>query len=276
VTHHSTEQNADGDRRGADAGGADVVRRANLEVYLGDATRKQQLVTPLFDLIAPRYDRFTRVFSYGMDARWKRQLLLWIVRDHAEAADGTVDVLDVACGTGDLAFRTVEAMPNARVLGVDVSERMLELARARLTPSLSPRLSFANGDLAQLDVQSASIDVVTAGYAVRNAPDPRQAIAELARVLRPGGRLYVLDFFRPRSRAWRSLYLTYLRTTGAAVGWLWHRAPAAYEYIAASIAHFVSSDEFQVWLQEAGLEVMDVQTKLGGGVALVSAQRRQA
>jgi len=268
VTHHSTE------RRDDDGRPADVVRRANLEVYLGDATRKQQLVTPLFDLIAPHYDRFTRVFSYGMDARWKRELLHWIVRDHAERAPGSVDVLDVACGTGDLAIHTAEALPNARVLGVDVSERMLELARARLTANLARRLSFASGDLARLDVQSASVDVVTAGYAVRNAPDPRQAVSELARVLRPGGRLYVLDFFRPRSPAWRSLYLAYLRMTGAAVGWLWHRAPAAYEYIAASIEHFVSSDEFQVWLHEAGLEPQRVQTRLGGGVALISAQRR--
>lgn len=268
MTHHSTE------RRDDDGRPADVVRRANLEVYLGDATRKQQLVTPLFDLIAPRYDRFTRVFSYGMDARWKRELVGWIARDYADEARGNLSVLDVACGTGDLAFQTANAMPNARILGVDVSQRMLELARTRLTPNLAGRLSFANGDLARLAVQSASIDVVTASYAVRNAPDPRQAVSELARVLRPGGRLYVLDFFRPRSPAWRSLYLTYLRMTGAAVGWLWHRAPAAYEYIAASIAHFVSSDEFQIWLHEAGLEPRKAQTKLGGGVALISAQRR--
>ncbi len=267
MTHHSTEQNA-----GRDGGRADVVRRANLNAYLGDATRKQQLVTPLFDLIAPRYDRFTRVFSYGMDARWKRELLEWIVRDFGAAA--AVSVLDVACGTGDLALHTAQAMPNARVLGVDLSQRMLELARARLTTSLAGRLSFATGDLAQLDMPNASVDVVTAGYAVRNAPDPRQALGELARVLRPGGRLYVLDFFRPRSPVWRSLYLAYLRTTGAAVGWLWHRTPAAYVYIAASIAHFVSCQEFTAWLAPAGLELGDVQTKLGGGVALISAQKR--
>ncbi len=250
---------------------AAVVTRANLRTHLGDAERKQQLVTPLFDLIAPRYDRFTRAFSYGMDARWKDELIRWIARD---VGAGQVAALDVACGTGDLAMRTALAVPEALVRGIDVSEQMLAIARSRLTEALHGRVTFSAGDLARLDAPAESVDVVTAGYAIRNAPDPRAALGELARVLRPGGRLYVLDFFRPEPAVWRALYLGYLRVAGATVGWLWHRAPAAYEYIAASISQFVSCQEFAAWLRDAGFHVTAVQPKLHGGVALVAAVRR--
>lgn len=249
-----------------------IVTRANLRAYLDDSKRKQQLVTPLFDLIAPRYDRFTRLFSYGLDARWKDELVRWIARE--SAPDRSAQVVDVACGTGDLALKTALALPNARVLGLDVSEPMLERARRRVSGALADRVSFGHGDLARLPVPDTSVDVVTAGYAIRNAADPRASLGELARVLRPGARLYVLDFFLPSSLVWRALYLGYLRVTGAAVGWLWHRAPAAYEYIAASIARFVSCAEFASWLLDAGFEVTAVKPKLGGGVALVSAMRR--
>jgi demethylmenaquinone methyltransferase/2-methoxy-6-polyprenyl-1,4-benzoquinol methylase len=252
----------------------DVVTRANLDASLRDPTRKQAFVTPLFDLIAARYDRFTHAFSYGMDARWKRELVSWIVRDVEGAEARERFVLDVACGTGDLALLTARALPAARITGVDLSEPMLALARARVDAATRDRLTFAYGDLARLDAADESADLVTAGYAVRNAPDPRLALGELARVLRPGGRLYVLDFFRPAPRAWRTLYLAYLRATGLAVGWWWHRAPAAYEYIAASIARFVTYEEFVGWLSAAGFRVDRVAAKLGGGVALVSAVRR--
>ena len=250
---------------------AGVVTRANLRTYLGDTARKQQLVTPLFDLIAPRYDRFTRAFSYGLDARWKDELIRRIARD---VDGGRVDALDVACGTGDLAIGTALAIPTAHVRGVDVSEQMLAIARSRLLPTLHGRVTFESGDMARLDAPSASVDVVTAGYAIRNVPDPRAALGELARVLRPGGRLYLLEFFRPADVVWRALYLGYLRVAGFTVGWLWHRAPAAYEYIAASISQFVTCEEFAAWLKEAGFHVTAVRPKLRGGVALVLAVRR--
>jgi demethylmenaquinone methyltransferase/2-methoxy-6-polyprenyl-1,4-benzoquinol methylase len=206
-----------------------------------------------------------------MDARWKRELLDWVTNDKERRS---LDVLDVACGTGDLAIAVALRLPTARVTGIDVSTRMLELARERVSPELGSRLTFSFGDLAHLSAASASVDVVTGGYAVRNAPDPRQAVAELARVLRSGGRLYILDFFLPRSRLWRSLYLGYLRAAGVLVGWLWHRKPATYEYIAASIEHFVTLNEFVAWLSAAGLSVERTSAKLAGGVALVSAVRR--
>jgi demethylmenaquinone methyltransferase/2-methoxy-6-polyprenyl-1,4-benzoquinol methylase len=267
VSEHTPQPPAEGATKGRE-----LVTRANLAAYLGDSARKQELVTPLFDLIAPGYDRFTRTFSYGMDSRWKRQLVEWLAKDVGPQRE--VHVLDVACGTGDLAVRTARALPRALVHGIDISLSMLQIARLRVDGQTHGRLSFAEGDVTRLEARSASLDVVTAGYAIRNVADPQLALGELARVLRRGGRLYVLDFFRPAPRLWRGLYLGYLRAAGAAVGWCWHRAPAAYEYIAVSIAHYVSWEQFTSWLTAAGFRVAAVEPKLWGGVALIAAERR--
>jgi demethylmenaquinone methyltransferase/2-methoxy-6-polyprenyl-1,4-benzoquinol methylase len=225
----------------------------------------------MFDLIAPRYDRFTRVFSFGMDRHWKAEL--------TSRMRGTIGprscVLDLACGTGDLAFAAAERAVEGTVLGIDASPRMIELARERARrESPSGVVRFELGDISALDVPTASVDAVSAGYALRNAPDYDQAVREIARVLRPGGTLATLDFYRPEAAWWRALLLAYLSAAGNWVGWLWHREPVVYGYIARSIDHFVSWQRFSATLERHGLRVDGVRTKLLGGVALHFATRR--
>ena len=224
----------------------------------------------MFDIIAPRYDRFTRVFSFGMDRRWKAEVMSWI----ATAIGPRSHVLDLACGTGDLAFAAGTRAVDGHVLGVDASPVMIELARARADKE-APRgnVRFAVGDISTLDVPSASIDAVTGGYALRNVPDYHRAVAEIARVLKPGGVMTTLDFYRPESVIWRKLFLGYLSVAGNWIGWLWHRQPVVYGYIAPSIDHFVSWQRFSRTLAEHGLEVQSVRTKLLGGVAIHVARR---
>jgi ubiquinone/menaquinone biosynthesis methyltransferase len=237
----------------------------SVERHLSDPSLKQQFVTPMFDLIAPRYDAFTRVFSFGMDARWKTELIDTLA-PHLPTSGGTA--LDLACGTGDIALAVASRMPSGHVTGIDASPRMIELATAR-----GNHVNFAVGDMMHLDVADASIDVVTAGYALRNVPDPRAAIAEIARVLVPGGRLYTLDFYRPASAWWRRLFLGYLSAAGNLVGWLWHDEPVVYGYIARSVDHFMTADAFSAALAEGGFAVDRVSRKLLGGIALHSARR---
>lgn len=235
-----------------------------MEAHLGDATIKQRFVTPMFDLVAPRYDDFTRRFSFGMDAGWKREL----VHDASAVIPSDGRCLDVACGTGDLAFAVARARRDVRVTAIDASLRMLAAASQRPERRLLPNVEFAAGDLAALSLPAASADAVTAGYAMRNAPSWERALAELARVLRPGGHLLTLDFYRPRSAAWRALFLSYLGAAGNLYGWLWHREPVAYGYIARSIEHFVSWQEFSRGLEAGGLRVTAVRPRLGGAIAL--------
>lgn len=242
----------------------------DLEAHLSDPALKQHFVTPMFDLIAPRYDRFTRVFSFGMDRRWKAELTTWVTSAIATNAR----VLDLACGTGDLAFAAAARAVDGDVLGIDASAEMIAMARRRAAAEPARRtVRFAVGDISRLDVPTASVDVVTAGYALRNVPDYAQAVREVARVLKPGGLLATLDFYRPESSVWRSLFLAYLSVAGNWVGWLWHREPVVYGYIARSIDHFVSWQRFAATLEQHGLRVESVRPKLLGGVALHFARR---
>jgi demethylmenaquinone methyltransferase/2-methoxy-6-polyprenyl-1,4-benzoquinol methylase len=240
----------------------------DVETHLRDPARKQAFVTPMFDIIAPRYDAFTRSFSFGMDAGWKRALV-----DRAASALPPRGVaLDVACGTGDLAGAVARRRPEARVTGIDASPRMIELATGRADAAL-PNVSYEVGDIMRLPAATASADLVTAGYALRNVPDWRAGLAELARVLRPGGHLVTLDFYRPESRLWRAAFLAYLRVAGDVYGLLWHGEPVVYGYIARSIAHFASWQEFSRELARAGFRDVETRVRLLGGVVMHAAVR---
>ena len=258
-------------RRGALAG-------LDLDEHLANPEIRQRFVTRMFDEIAPKYDRFTRVFSLGMDAGWKRELLA----DIAALVPRGGAILDLACGTGDLAVGAARAVPGSCVTGLDASPRMIAEARSRLAGGDVPgdvrgRVELLVGDMMRLPVPDASIDAVTVGYGLRNVPDPERAVAEIARALRPGGLVFVLDFYLPESRIWRALFLWYLRGAGNLVGWLWHREPAVYGYIAPSIAGYITALQFWLLLERAGLLVERERRKLLGGVALhVGRKKRPA
>lgn len=186
---------------------------------------KRQYVRRLFATIADRYDLITRVLSYGQDARWKARLVAMANVTAGERA------LDLACGTGDIALAV--AGRGARTIGLDITHRMLQLAATR-----SKDTRWITGDMTSLPFRSGAFDVVTTGYGLRNVPDLDAALDEIARVLRPGGRLLSLDFNRPESAVVRVPYLAYLTVVGATLGWTLHRDPDTYRYIPASIRRY--------------------------------------
>ena len=241
------------------------LRGMDLAGHLADSSRRQHFVTRMFDIIAPRYDVFTRVFSYWMDAAWKRELLSSL--PPLRAGDAAIDL---ACGTGDFAFAIADRAPEASVTGIDASQRMLGEARQRATGSRAcpSRSTFAAADMTALPLATASVRVLTAGYGFRNVPDLHAAITEAARVLVPDGTLLVLDFYRPRSAVWRALFLGYLRAAGNVVGWLWHGEAVVYGYIAPSIAMYMDATAFAHELKRAGFTSVSISEKLFGGVAL--------
>lgn len=255
-------------RRDCDVAGA-RLGSLGLEAHLRDPHIKQRFVTAVFEVVAQRYDRFTTVFSYGMDRGWKRELLERLAA--TRPAPGLV--LDVACGTGDLAVAAAQLPGGPLVLGLDVSRSMLRTAHARRHANGGKRVHLAAGDMMQLPLADGSADVVTVGYGIRNAPDPSGALDEITRVLRRDGYLLVLDFYRPRNPVWRALFLGYLGIAGRMLGWLWHRDPVAYGYIAASIEHYLSWQEFGDALASRGLAVERVSRKLLGGICLHVARK---
>ena len=260
---------------GRPSGRAEAARlqSLDLEAHLSDPALKQRFVTPMFDVIAPRYDDFTRVFSFGMDRGWKRELVEHVRR----LARPDAVVLDLACGTGDLAFDIARALPGSRVTGLDASSEMIALATSRAqSPQPSPpqtRVRFVVGDMSSIELPDASVDVVTAGYGFRNVPDYAAALREVARVLRPGGCLVTLDFYRPENAVWRRVLVWYLTAAGSIVGWLWHRAPVVYAYLGPSVDHFVSWQSFARSIEQAGFRVERVRRKLFGAIGIHVAVR---
>ena len=221
---------------------------------------KRQYVRGLFATIADRYDLITAVLSYGQDARWKKKLVsLADVRPGERA-------LDLAAGTGDIALAV--AARGAKTIGLDITHRMLQLAAAK-----SRAATFITGDMISLPFASRSFDLVTTGYGLRNVPDLDAAIDEVARVLKPGGRLLSLDFNRPESAVVRAAYLAYLSVVGATLGWLLHGDPDTYRYIPASIRRYPGARGVADRLAARGFDHVAVIPLLFGLMTLHFAER---
>ena len=231
-----------------------------LEDAFNSPDAKSRYVRGLFATIADRYDLITAVLSYGQDARWKAKLVsLADVRPGDRA-------LDLAAGTGDIAFAV--AARGARTIGLDITHRMLQLASAK-----SSAASFITGDMTSLPFRAAPFDLVTTGYGLRNVPDLDGAIDEIARVLKPGGRLLSLDFNRPENAVVRAAYLAYLSVVGATLGWILHRDPDTYRYIPASIRRYPGASGVASRLGARGFDHVTVIPLLLGLMSLHLAER---
>jgi demethylmenaquinone methyltransferase/2-methoxy-6-polyprenyl-1,4-benzoquinol methylase len=225
---------------------------------------KRRYVRRLFARIADRYDLITRVLSYGQDRRWKRRLV------RLAAAKAGSRALDLATGTGDIAFALADE--GADVIGLDVTLRMIELARAKTRGSASasgrPAPRFLVGDMIALPFPTATFDVVTTGYGLRNVPDLQAAVDEIGRVLKPGGCVVSLDFNRPQNGVLRAAYLAYLSITGGALGWLLHRDPDTYRYIPASIRTYPGAEAVTRLMAAHGFAAARHYPVLGGLMAI--------
>ena len=221
---------------------------------------KRQYVRTLFATIADRYDLITAVLSYGQDARWKKKLVSLADIRPGERA------LDLAAGTGDIAFAV--AARGAKTIGLDITHRMLQLASAKSTAA-----AFVTADMISLPFRSQVFDLVTTGYGLRNVPDLNAAIDEIARVLRPGGRLLSLDFNRPENPIVRAVYLGYLTVVGATLGWMLHRDPDTYRYIPASIRRYPGAGGVADRLAARGFDHVTVIPLLFGLMSLHFAER---
>ena len=208
--------------------------------------RKRAYNLRLFAVVAPRYNLVTRLLSFGRDAQWKH----WLVNQLPEQKDAPV-CLDLACGTGDVSFLLEHQFPSGRTLGIDLSPDMLRIASRHAGHN---GVTFLRGDLLRLPVATGRADVVTACYALRNAPNLEQCLAEIRRVLHRGGKLVILDFARA-DRTWIARAQVLLLTAwGAFWGAVLHRDPRVYRYIAESLRAFPARREFKAKLRAHGFK----------------------
>lgn len=234
-----------------------------LRAALSSADAKGPYVRRLFHTIADRYDLITGLLSFGRDRRWKRTLIAL-----ADVRPGT-RALDLAAGTGDIAFGLSEH--GARVIALDITHRMLQLASRKRQPAAA--VSFVTGDMMSLPFPNGTFDLVTTGYGIRNVPAIPPALAEIGRVLRPGGLLLSLDFDRPANAWVRGVYLGYLTVVGSVLGWVLHRDPDTYRYIPESIRRYPGATGVAALLGSAGFDESRVLPLLGGLMAINVAVR---
>jgi len=210
--------------------------------------RRKAGVEAMFDRIAHRYDLLNHVLSAGTDILWRRRA----VRELQVRPGGLY--LDLAAGTGDYAFTMLARQPQCQVVALDLSQGMLGFMDTKTRErGLSSRVLLVRGDAERLPLGNASVDGVAIGYGIRNFPDKRQALLECGRVLKPGGRLAILELAGIPNPLLRSLFGLYFRLVLPLVGRLVSGDAMAYSYLPASVERFPSREEFLGWMREAGL-----------------------
>ncbi len=221
----------------------------------------------MFDAIATRYDLLNRVLSGGLDRRWRRNLVA------ALGLPPGARVLDLATGTGDVAIAIATAHPDAHVIGLDPSARMLEVGREKVSAAgLGDRVSMIEGDAEHLALPDASFDAVTMAFGIRNVPDRPRALAEAVRVLRSGGVLGILELGEPRQGLLGAIGRLHVHGLVPRVGALLSGAKE-YRYLADSIARFPPPDHFAALLLEAGLGNVHVAPQTLGACHLYVGRR---
>lgn len=224
---------------------------------------KKEEVREMFDNIAPRYDLLNHTLSLNIDRLWRRRVVRELLSGRPER------ILDMATGTGDLAIDLARRIPGAQVTGVDLSERMLAEARRKVTArGLAERVTLQQGDAERLAAADASFDAVTVAFGVRNFGDLHAGLCELARVLRPGGRIVILEFSRPRNRLFRALYEFYSFRILPLIGGAVSHDRQAYDYLPASVGEFPSPEAFAAMMGRAGFRDCRMYA-LSGGIAYV-------
>ena len=219
-------------------------------------------VNRLFATIAARYDLINDVQSFGLHRWWKKQLVrLANVRSNERA-------LDLCCGTGDIAFSL--AKRGAQVVGLDFSEPMLQIAQSRSDHERAaldnPR--FVSGDAQNTSFPDASFDIVTVGYGLRNLASVELGLREMIRVLKPGGRVLILDFGKPDNRLWRAIYFGYLRVCVPLFGLIFCGKASAYSYILESLKHYPAQRGVEAQMRQLGLVNVRVENPLAGAMGI--------
>ena len=237
----------------------------------GDQRGKKEQVEAMFDNIAPAYDRLNDIMSFGVARAWRRAAVRRVRRTVAGHGieNGAAQILDLATGTGDMAVKMALKMPGAHITGADLSEGMLALARHKAEKTgCSGRVEFHKAEAEQLPFSDGEFDAVTVAFGVRNFGDIPQGLREIQRVLRPGGRVFILEFSTPRGKIFGGAYRFYFHRVLPLIGGGISSDRAAYSYLPGSVEEFPAPERFVQMMEEAGFSQCRAE-KFTGGVAYI-------
>jgi demethylmenaquinone methyltransferase/2-methoxy-6-polyprenyl-1,4-benzoquinol methylase len=203
----------------------------------GESKKKQ--VEKMFDKIAFRYDFLNRFLSAGIDVSWRRKAIKELMSIHPK------NILDVATGTGDFAVTSYKILKPEQVTGIDISDGMLEIGRKKVKSlGLEGQIQLLNGDSEAIFFDDSSFDAVTVAFGVRNFENLEKGLSEINRVLKPGGKLIVLEFSKPNAPVIKNLYNFYMRFVTPKIGKLISKNNEAYQYLNNSVQKFPEREKF--------------------------------
>lgn len=234
-----------------------------------DLSKTPARIAGMFDAVADRYDFLNHLLSAGIDNRWRKRAV------GSLRLTGRETVLDVCTGTGDLALAALARSPGARkVLGLDFAGAMLRVGLGKVRRAgLEHRLTLVRGDATRMPVADQSVEGVTVGFGIRNIENTGNACREIGRVLKPAGRLAVLEFAIPTAPVVRQAYAWYFRRVLPLIGRIVSRHGAAYSYLPASVGAFATPDEFVTILRQSGFVDVSAVPLTFGIVYLYTARR---
>jgi len=227
-----------------------------------DKSKKEQ-VAGMFDQIAFRYDFLNRFLSGGIDLYWRKQAIREL-----QALQPKV-MLDVATGTADVAIMSFKFLKPATIVGIDISEGMLQLGRKKIANLLlNKQIALYQGDSEAINFATDTFDAVTVAFGVRNFEHLREGLAEMLRVLKPGGKLVILEFSKPGSGWVRQFYNLYMRVVTPGVGKLVSKNREAYQYLNDSVQKFPEGNDFLTIMNDVGYTATYLK-KLTGGICTI-------
>ena len=223
--------------------------------YKNDTGSKKEQVAKMFDQIAFRYDFLNRFLSAGIDVGWRKEA----IRKLKELQPKTV--LDVATGTADVALLTYQLLKPAKIIGIDISEGMLELGRKKIAAKqLDSVIELQTGDSEAINFGDASFDAITVAFGVRNFANLQKGLSEMKRVLKPGGKAVILEFSKPKMQGIRILYNLYTRIVAPQAGRMIAKNKDAYQYLNDSIEAFPEGNAFLKIMESVGFNNVHLKT----------------
>ena len=235
--------------------------------YKNDQSGKKEQVAKMFNSISSNYDFLNHFLSLGIDIRWRKKAVKMLAHSHPKV------ILDVATGTGDFALATLPLKPQ-QVIGVDISEGMLEVGRKKIAAQgFQNVIDLRLGDSENLPFEENKFDAAIVAFGVRNFENLEKGLAEILRVLKPGGKLIVLEFSKPRSFPFKQIYNFYFNFILPKIGRLVSKDPSAYTYLPESVHAFPDGDAFVAILNKLGYRETACEALTFGVSSLYSASK---
>jgi demethylmenaquinone methyltransferase/2-methoxy-6-polyprenyl-1,4-benzoquinol methylase len=227
-------------------------------------------IAAMFDRISPKYDALNHMLSLNIDKVWRRKTAQAVAKYHPRT------ILDLATGTADLAISLAKHNPQAHIIGMDISEKMLEIGKEKVAKKgLADQIELRFGDAAALPFEGNTFDAVTVAFGVRNFEDLDKGLSEIFRVLKPSGKVIILEFSMPEKFPIKQLYRCYFKRFLPLIGKIVSRDKSAYTYLPQSVESFPKPLDFQQILTDKGLKQESLKSLSFGIATLYTAFKEQ-